>query len=160
VLRIVSESELVKRLIAGLGYVVDFREMRVATTAPDNTKTLLHGDAPRRAADSVAGSHPRGSEITSGTGWQTGAVAHSCGMHRLVYPRAEYLRSQKPLAVNTLKRIARGIQRFVIDSASPFIVKCNHTTTRGKYDCFRGRHWTIRYRRLRKPMAMQLRYRI
>lgn len=45
---------------------------------------------------------------------------------------------KKPLAENTLKRIARGIQRFVIDSASPFIVKCNHTTTKGKYDCFRG----------------------
>ncbi|WP_395034002.1 MULTISPECIES: hypothetical protein [Klebsiella] len=42
------------------------------------------------------------------------------------------------MAVNTLKRIARGIQRFVIESASPFIVKCNHTTTKGKYDCFRG----------------------
>lgn len=26
----------------------------------------------------------------------------------------------------------------MIDSASPFIVKCNHTTTKGKYDCFRG----------------------
>lgn len=45
---------------------------------------------------------------------------------------------KKSLAENTLKRIARGIQRFVIESASPFIVKCNHTTTRGKYDCFRG----------------------
>ncbi len=45
---------------------------------------------------------------------------------------------KKPLAENTLKRIARGIQRFVIDSTSPFIVKCNHTTTKGKYDCFRG----------------------
>ncbi|MEE6802675.1 DNA cytosine methyltransferase, partial [Escherichia coli O8:H10] len=45
---------------------------------------------------------------------------------------------KKALAENTLKRIARGIQRFVIDSASPFIVKCNHTTTKGKYDCFRG----------------------
>ncbi|MCU3671417.1 DNA cytosine methyltransferase, partial [Enterobacter hormaechei subsp. steigerwaltii] len=45
---------------------------------------------------------------------------------------------KKPLAENTLKRITRGIQRFVIVSASPFIVKCNHTTSRGKYDCFRG----------------------
>lgn len=42
------------------------------------------------------------------------------------------------MAENTLKRIARGIQRFVIESASPFIVKCNHTTSRGNYDCFRG----------------------
>jgi DNA (cytosine-5)-methyltransferase 1 len=59
-------------------------------------------------------------------------------MHRLVYPAPSIFDRKKPLAENTLKRIARGIQRFVIDSASPFIVKCNHTTTRGKYDCFRG----------------------
>ncbi|ECB7931994.1 DNA cytosine methyltransferase, partial [Salmonella enterica subsp. enterica serovar Hvittingfoss] len=45
---------------------------------------------------------------------------------------------KKPLAENTLRRIARGIQRFVIESASPFIVKCNHTSTKTSYDCFRG----------------------
>ena len=45
---------------------------------------------------------------------------------------------KRPLAANTLKRIARGIQRFVVDNPSPFIVKCNHTSTRTKYDCFRG----------------------
>lgn len=45
---------------------------------------------------------------------------------------------KKQLAENTLKRIARGIQRFVLDNPTPFIVKCNHTTTKGKYDCFRG----------------------
>ncbi|WP_020409842.1 DNA cytosine methyltransferase [Hahella ganghwensis] len=32
----------------------------------------------------------------------------------------------KPLAENTLKRIAKGIQRFVVDSPNPFIVKVNH----------------------------------
>ncbi|EKN6298037.1 DNA cytosine methyltransferase, partial [Yersinia enterocolitica] len=45
---------------------------------------------------------------------------------------------KKPLAENTLKRIARGIQRFVIDNPTPFIVKCNHTSTKTSYDCFRG----------------------
>lgn len=32
----------------------------------------------------------------------------------------------KPLAENTLKRIAKGIQRFVIDNPTPFIVQVNH----------------------------------
>ncbi|HGB5895003.1 TPA: DNA cytosine methyltransferase, partial [Salmonella enterica subsp. enterica serovar Kottbus] len=49
---------------------------------------------------------------------------------------------KKPLAENTLRRIARGIQRFVIDSEKPyivpFIVKCNHTSSKSEYDCFRG----------------------
>lgn len=33
---------------------------------------------------------------------------------------------KKPLAENTLKRIAKGIQRFIIDNPKPFIVQVNH----------------------------------
>lgn len=33
---------------------------------------------------------------------------------------------RRPLAENTLKRIAKGIQRYVIDAPEPFIVTCNH----------------------------------
>jgi DNA (cytosine-5)-methyltransferase 1 len=33
---------------------------------------------------------------------------------------------KKPLAENTMRRIARGIQRFVIDNPNPFIIKVNH----------------------------------
>lgn len=40
---------------------------------------------------------------------------------------------KRPLAENTLRRIARGIQRYVIDNADPFMVKVNHG-----YDYFRG----------------------
>jgi DNA (cytosine-5)-methyltransferase 1 len=32
----------------------------------------------------------------------------------------------RPLAENTLRRIARGIQKFVIECKEPFIVTCNH----------------------------------
>ena len=34
---------------------------------------------------------------------------------------------KKPLAENTLKRIAKGIQKFVIDNPEPFIVTVNHS---------------------------------
>ena len=34
---------------------------------------------------------------------------------------------KKPLAENTLRRIARGIQKYVIDNPEPFIVQVNHT---------------------------------
>lgn len=40
---------------------------------------------------------------------------------------------KRPLAEATMRRIARGIQRYVIDSAEPFLVKVNHG-----YDYFRG----------------------
>lgn len=41
--------------------------------------------------------------------------------------------AKRPLADNTQKRIARGLDKFVIKSDSPFIVKCNHG-----YEAFRG----------------------
>jgi DNA (cytosine-5)-methyltransferase 1 len=34
---------------------------------------------------------------------------------------------RRPLAENTLRRIANGIRRYVIDAAEPFIVTCNHS---------------------------------
>lgn len=40
---------------------------------------------------------------------------------------------KKPLAENTLRRIAKGIQRFIIDNPKPFIIKTNHA-----YEYFRG----------------------
>jgi len=42
----------------------------------------------------------------------------------------------KPLAPATMRRIAKGIHKFVLTSADPFIVKVNHTA--GWYDQFRG----------------------
>lgn len=36
----------------------------------------------------------------------------------------------RPLKPNTMRRIARGLDKFVIKSASPFIVECNHDSDR------------------------------
>lgn len=36
------------------------------------------------------------------------------------------LDARRPLADNTMKRIARGLQKFVIDNPEPFIVQANH----------------------------------
>lgn len=40
---------------------------------------------------------------------------------------------KKPLAENTLRRIARGIERFVINNPSPFIVRVNHSGSNHHY---------------------------
>lgn len=128
-----------QQLVAGLGYAVDHRELRacdfgaptirkrffmvmrcdgVPVTWPDPT----HGDPKTPAV--------QGGKLAP---WRTAAECIDWSI-----PAQSIFDRKKSLAENTLKRIARGIQRFVIDSASPFIVKCNHTTTKGKYDCFRG----------------------
>ena len=44
---------------------------------------------------------------------------------------------KKPLAENTLRRIARGIQKFVVENPDPFIVQVNHAGDR-----FRGQEIT------------------
>jgi len=48
---------------------------------------------------------------------------------------------KKPLCENTMNRIARGLKKFVIDAAEPFIVQVNHSG-----DGFRGQ-------RLDKPLS-------
>ena len=42
-------------------------------------------------------------------------------------PAQSIFEREKPLAENTLRRIARGIQKFVIDNPEPFIVTVNHS---------------------------------
>ena len=41
-------------------------------------------------------------------------------------PTPSIFARNKPLVPATMKRIARGIERFVLDAAEPFIVTCNH----------------------------------
>lgn len=48
-------------------------------------------------------------------------------------PCPSIFKRKRPLAEATMRRIARGIQRYVIDAADPFLVKVNHG-----YDYFRG----------------------
>jgi DNA (cytosine-5)-methyltransferase 1 len=43
----------------------------------------------------------------------------------------------RPLATATLERIAKGLDRFVLNSGDPFIVKVNHTSSSGEVH-FRG----------------------
>jgi DNA (cytosine-5)-methyltransferase 1 len=52
--------------------------------------------------------------------------------------KAQGLNVKRPLAEATMRRIAKGVERFVIDAAETFIVKCNHTSNRTVYDAFRG----------------------
>ncbi|XHF49445.1 MAG: DNA cytosine methyltransferase [Enterobacter roggenkampii] len=138
-LGIAADGAMSQKLVAGLGYAVDYRELRACDygaptirkrffmvmrcdNEPVNWPEPTHGD-------------PKSPDVQSGklAPWRTAAECIDWSI-----PAPSIFDRKKPLAENTLKRIARGIQRFVIESASPFIVKCNHTTTRGKYDCFRG----------------------
>ncbi|MDK9837877.1 DNA cytosine methyltransferase [Klebsiella michiganensis] len=133
------DSEQAKRLIAGLGYVVDFRELRAcdygAPTIRKRFFMVMRRDGKPIVWPEATHGDPKSAAVLAGQlePWRTAAECIDWSI-----PAPSIFGRKKSLAENTLKRIARGIQRFVIESASPFIVKCNHTTTRGKYDCFRG----------------------
>ena len=138
-LNISSDSEDACRLGKGLGYTVEYRELRAcdygAPTIRKRFFMVMRRDGQPIVWPEVTHGDPKSPAVLAGklAPWRTAAECIDWSISApSIFDR------KKPLAENTLKRIARGIQRFVIDSASPFIVKCNHTTTKGKYDCFRG----------------------
>ncbi|HHG1515055.1 TPA: DNA cytosine methyltransferase [Klebsiella pneumoniae] len=133
------ESEQAQRLVTGLGYDVDFRELRAcdygAPTIRKRFFMVMRRDGQPIVWPEATHGDPKSAAVLAGklAPWRTAA---ECIDWSIAAP--SIFDRKKPLAENTLRRIARGIQRFVIDSAEPFIVKCNHTTTKGQYDCFRG----------------------
>lgn len=138
-LGIAADGVQAQHLVAGLGYAVDHRELRAcdygAPTIRKRFFMVMRCDGVPVTWPEPTHGDPKTPVVQSGklAPWRTAAECIDWSI-----PAQSIFERKKPLAENTLKRIARGIQRFVIDSASPFIVKCNHTTTKGKYDCFRG----------------------
>lgn len=142
-LNISLDSEDAVRLVNGLGYTVEYRELRAcdygAPTIRKRFFMVMRCDGKPIVWPEATHGDPKSPAVQAGklAPWRTVAECIDWSI-----PAPSIFGRKKPLAENTLRRIARGIQRFVIDSASPFIVKCNHTTTKGKYDCFRGQPLT------------------
>lgn len=139
VLGIEVGSEDHQRMVAGLGYDVDYRELRAcdygAPTIRKRFFMLMRCDGKPIVWPEPSHGDPKSLEVQSGKlkPWRTAAECIDWSI-----PCPSIFERKRPLAENTLRRIARGIQRFVIDSPNPFIVKCNHTSTKTSYDCFRG----------------------
>ena len=138
-LNISLDSEDAARLVKGLGYIVEYRELRAcdfgAPTIRKRFFMVMRCDGKPIVWPEPTHGDPKSPAVKMGrlAPWRTAAecIDWSIGAPS-IFGR------KKPLAENTLKRIARGIQRFVLDNPAPFIVKCNHTMKKGKYDCFRG----------------------
>lgn len=138
-LNISLDGEEAARLVKGLGYAVEYRELRAcdygAPTIRKRFFMVMRCDGKPIVWPEPTHGDPKSPAVQAGklASWRTAA---ECIDWSIAAP--SIFGRKKPLAENTLKRIARGIQRFVLDNPAPFIVKCNHTTTKGKYDCFRG----------------------
>jgi DNA (cytosine-5)-methyltransferase 1 len=106
-----------------LGYAVEWRELRGCDYgAPTIRKRLfliarrdgqpIVWPAPTHARDGRGGVLP----------WRTAAECIDFSI-----PCPSIFARKKPLAENTLRRIAAGLRRFVIDNPKPFIVPVNHS---------------------------------
>jgi DNA (cytosine-5)-methyltransferase 1 len=84
----------------------------------DDSEASLPDRALRRPADRLAAADARQGRAH--------AVAHRGRVHRLVDPCPSIFERKKALADNTLRRIARGIKRYVIDSPKPFIIQTGY----------------------------------
>lgn len=124
-------SEQAQKLVDGLGYDVDYRELRAcdygAPTIRKRFFMVMRCDGQQIRWPEPTHGDPKSLEVQSGrrAPWRTAAECIDWSI-----PCPSIFGRKKPLADNTLKRIARGIQRFVLDNPTPFIVKCNHTSNR------------------------------
>lgn len=131
------------QLIKGLGYNVEHRELRAcdfgAPTIRKRFFMVMRCDDIEITWPEATHGDPKSLAVQAGqlAPWR---IAAECIDWSLDCP--SIFDRKKPLAENTMRRIARGIQRFVLDNPAPFIVKCNHTSTKTSYDCFRGQSLT------------------
>ena len=138
-LNIEPGSKQAKQLVSGLGYAVEHRELRAcdygAPTIRKRFFMVMRCDGEPISWPEQTHGDPKTAAVKSGAlkPWRTAAECIDWSIQcPSIFDR------KKPLADNTMRRIARGIERFVVNSATPFIVKCNHTSTKTNYDCFRG----------------------
>lgn len=138
-LKIHPASAEAKRLIKGLGYAIEFRELVASDYGTPQKRTrffmVMRCDGEKIVWPEPTHGDPNSEKFKRHLmqPWKTAADCIDFSIEgNSIFGR------QRPLAENTLRRVARGLERFVLDSASPFIVKCNHTSSKTTYDCFRG----------------------
>lgn len=116
------------------GYTVEWRELRASDYGAPTSRRRLFLVARRDKLPIVwpKPTHGDPADMFVGAGilkpWRTAAEIIDWSL-----PCPSIFEKKRPLAENTMRRIARGIKKFVIDNPNPFIIKVNHSQ-----DDFRG----------------------
>lgn len=116
--------------LRGLGYEVQFRELSAADYGAPTIRKRLFMIA-RCDGKPIVWPEPTHAAESSLFGLKPYRTAAECIDWTIPCP--SIFGRKKPLAAATLRRIARGIEKFVINTGNPFIVTCNHSG-----DHFRG----------------------
>lgn len=121
------------RALERQGYKVEFKELRACDYGAPTIRKRLFMVARRDGRPIVwpkpTHGKPDTPEVKSDKlkPWRTAAECIDWSI-----PCPSIFERNKPLAENTLKRIAKGIQKFVIDSASPFLVQTGYGERKGQ----------------------------
>ncbi|WP_034609577.1 DNA cytosine methyltransferase [Desulfovibrio aminophilus] len=111
------------RSLRRLGYAVQFRELRACDYGAPTIRKRLFMVARRDGLPIVwpepTHGDPKSAAVLSGTllPWRTAAECIDWSI-----PCPSIFERKRPLAENTLRRIAEGIRRYVLGKAEPFIV--------------------------------------
>lgn len=110
--------------LRNLGYAVEWRELRACDFGAPTIRKRLFLIARRDGMPIVWPTPTHAKQPTRGSGprpWRTAADCIDWSI-----PAPSIFERERPLAEATLRRIARGVQRYVIDAARPFIVQFTH----------------------------------
>lgn len=133
-LEIGIHSEMAEALTHGLGYHIEHRILKSCDYGAPTTRTRFYLIARCDGQPIIwpAATHaPKNSDAVRSGKKKPYHTAAECIDWSI--PAQSIFDRKKPLAENTLRRIAKGIQKFVIDNPEPFIVAVNHSG-----DGFRG----------------------
>lgn len=127
-LSISPDSEMARALSRGMGYVIEHRCLRSCDYGAPTTRTRFYMIARSDGKPIVwpKPTHaPKNSEAAKRGELLPYRTAAECidwtNLGESIFER------KKPFAENTLRRIARGIQKFIINNPEPFIVTVNHS---------------------------------
>ena len=122
-LRIDIDSVEADKLSNGLGYKVEYRELMSCDYGAPTTRTRFYMVARCDGKPIVwakpTHAHKNSKEVKSGKlkPYRTAAECIDWSI-----PAQSIFGRDKPLAENTMRRIARGIKKFVIDNPNPYII--------------------------------------
>ena len=123
-----AESETARRLQRGLGYSLEYKILKSCDYGAPTSRTRFYLVARCDGFPIVWAEPPfadkNSEDVKNGRKKPYRTVAECIDWS---IPAQSIFERKKPLAENTMRRIARGIQKFVIDNPEPFIVTVNHS---------------------------------
>ena len=122
-LNVSEESDTAKALINGLGYNIEFRTLKSCDYGAPTTRERFYliARSDGRAIVFPPATHgAKNSEAVRQGKLKPYRTAAECIDWSI--PAKSIFERKKPLAENTLRRIVKGIQKFVIENPEPFII--------------------------------------